>query len=102
MTSNRRIFNGSGMVEMGDFGGVKTLGGGRGKMGVAKGDDLFPVSSAFYGTMGANATPLVKQKTNLGEESPRVQMFRTRVIYSDVKDNIGGGMVNNRAQEASV
>ena len=39
-------------------------------------------------------TPLVKQKTS-GCSSPRVQMYRTRVVYSDAKDAI-------KAQEAAV
>lgn len=34
---------------------------------------------------GIPATPLVKQKT-AGCSSPRVQMYRTRVVYSDVRD----------------
>ena len=41
------------------------------------------------------ATPLVKQKT-LGCSSPRVQMYRTRVVYSDARDAI------KAAQEAAV
>uniref|UniRef100_A0A0K2TSW5 Putative LOC100883738 [Megachile rotundata] n=1 Tax=Lepeophtheirus salmonis TaxID=72036 RepID=A0A0K2TSW5_LEPSM len=49
-------------------------------------EPLFPVSSAFYGTLSNSsskpATPLVKQRT-AGSASPRVQMYRTRVVYSD-------------------
>ncbi len=42
----------------------------------------------------APPTPLVKQKT-AGCSSPRVQMYRTRVVYSDARDAI-------KAQEAAV
>ena len=42
------------------------------------------------------STPLVKQKTS-GCASPRVQMYRTRVVYSDARD-----AVNIKAQEAAV
>ncbi len=50
----------------------------------------------LYGTMASRppATPLVKQRT-AGCASPRVQMYRTRVVYSDVRDAI-------KAQEAAV
>ena len=41
------------------------------------------------------STPLVKQKTS-GCSSPRVQMYRTRVVYSDARDAI------KAAQEAAV
>ena len=41
------------------------------------------------------STPLVKQKT-AGCSSPRVQMYRTRVVYSDARDAI------KAAQEAAV
>ena len=41
------------------------------------------------------STPLVKQKTT-GCSSPRVQMYRTRVVYSDARDAI------KAAQEAAV
>ena len=40
------------------------------------------------------STPLVKQKT-AGCASPRVQMYRTRAVYSDARDAI-------KAQEAAV
>ena len=43
---------------------------------------------------GLPSTPLVKQKTT-GCASPRVQMYRTRVVYSDARDAI-------QAQEAAV
>ena len=42
------------------------------------------------------STPLVKQKT-AGCSSPRVQMYRTRVVYSDARDAIKAA-----AQEAAV
>ncbi len=50
----------------------------------------------LYGTMASRtpATPLVKQRT-AGCASPRVQMYRTRVVYSDARDAI-------KAQEAAV
>ena len=41
------------------------------------------------------STPLVKQKT-AGCSSPRVQMYQTRVVYSDARDAI------KAAQEAAV
>lgn len=51
----------------------------------------------YFSTMMKNqlpSTPLVKQKT-VGCSSPRVQMYRTRVVYSDARDAI-------KAQEAAV
>lgn len=56
-----------------------------------------PLRRPYYGTMADKrqpATPLVKQRT-VGCASPRVQMYRTRVVYSDVRDAI-------KAQEAAV
>ena len=53
----------------------------------------------YFSTMMKNphqpSTPLVKQKT-AGCSSPRVQMYRTRVVYSDARDAI------KAAQEAAV
>ena len=122
MTSNRRMFNG---IELKDFEGV-TRNGDRNfanssfsselesvtsnfqnsfatnkRTGVVGGEPLFPVSSAFYGTM---ATPILKKMQNNGgldnNNTSNVQMFRTRVIYADVKDDIGPS--SKRAHEASV
>ena len=81
MTSNRRMFNG----EETDFT-----------------REMFPVSAAFYGTMGGCATPLVKQRVANGRGQrddgfARVQMFRTRVVYSDNRE---GNVI--QSQEASV
>ena len=56
-------------------------------------------STMMKGPISANthhpSTPLVKQKTS-GCSSPRVQMYRTRVVYSDARDAI------KAAQEAAV
>ena len=57
-----------------------------------------PYFSTMMKTVNTNhhpSTPLVKQKT-AGCSSPRVQMYRTRVVYSDARDAI------KAAQEAAV
>ena len=65
--------------------------------GTRKKDSMFPASSAFYGSVG---TPLVKLKTSNNTGSPRVQMFRTRVVHNENSDaNIRNG---SKLQEASV
>ena len=96
------------MIQMHTFGGNKRhnnhnvsalpVGGGK--------EPLFPVSSAFYGTLNKPATPLVKQRT-AGCVSPRVQMYRTRVIYSDLHrdpevNSVLGDLGSNGQQEAAV
>eukprot|EP00096_Caligus_rogercresseyi_P012859 TRINITY_DN5523_c0_g2_i1.p1 TRINITY_DN5523_c0_g2~~TRINITY_DN5523_c0_g2_i1.p1 ORF type:complete len:147 (-),score=33.33 TRINITY_DN5523_c0_g2_i1:156-596(-) len=68
-------------------------------------EPLFPVSTAFYGTLSNKpATPLVKQRT-AGSASPRVQMYRTRVVYSDSNEVPPNGRVTtsgNNSHEAAV
>lgn len=92
----------------------------KGKMeiGLAKNsEELSPLSpgsvgaSGYFSTLGGGgvatrggvATPLVKMRSENG--GPRVQMFRTRVVYSDSRDGGGGGGVpigSLKGQEASV
>jgi hypothetical protein len=52
-------------------------------------------NSGLYQLHQQPSTPLVKQRT-AGCASPRVQMYRTRVVYSDASDAI------IKAQEAAV
>ena len=86
--NQRRMFNGSTMVrfnggvsggsmmEMDDFGncGSRTLAARGGSGGYFGGHSTFA-------SVAAPATPLVKQRTSAGG-SPRVQMYRTRLVFS--------------------
>ena len=88
--AHQRIMNNS--YEMDEF---------RRPGGMSNRQEQFP---SFYGTMAAgSATPLVKHRVNHPlvsdpDQDDAVQMFRTRVVYADVKDAVQG----RKSQEASV
>lgn len=58
-------------------------------------------SMQFGSVSGSPMTPLVKQKT-LGCSSPRVQVYRTRVVYSDRDPLAAAGLGINNIPEAAV
>jgi hypothetical protein len=89
--------------------GMRTMGSG-GSRFLQDPYDPFPPSgfahTMFKGQVGGNlgkpTTPIVKQRTFNGSgvaSSPRVQMYRTRVVYNDARPSSAGLMA---AHEAAV
>lgn len=66
-----------------------------------RGGNRYPGSDLYFGTNGGPSTPLVMHKTSPNGSIPpngRVQMFRTRVVYNETRDDV----LHSKSQEASV